>query len=215
MSSKPRKASSPANEWSPSERKITESTNQRQSRCTRVVTRTKLTPPPPPPQPRKTSQRIGFMLPAGLTHPPLAQQVVSRMLESSREFKHAIHSSCAANLYSSLAPRNSFRNILIQFNKTGSECLLLCGRLERDHLLRQRKRTLRLDLPPSSCDLDLPPKGRLSGGLKEGFGLILPEARRADPIGGAHNPKENLPELRHILIRDESLYPVRSTAASA
>ena len=31
---------------SPSERKVTESTSQRQSRCTRVVTRTKLTPPP-------------------------------------------------------------------------------------------------------------------------------------------------------------------------
>ena len=49
---------------SPSERKVTESTSQRQSRCTRVVTRTKLTPTPPHPE-----RPIGYMLPAGLTPP--------------------------------------------------------------------------------------------------------------------------------------------------
>ena len=55
------------------ERKVTEWTSQRQSRCTRVVTRTKLTPPPTPPNPKDQSTDRIYV--AGGANPPVGPTI--------------------------------------------------------------------------------------------------------------------------------------------
>ena len=63
-------------------------TSQRQSRCTRVVARTKLTPTPPTPE-RPVNGSIGYMLPAG-ANPPRWHCMLLHLLRQGKPIHRVI-----------------------------------------------------------------------------------------------------------------------------